>query len=284
MQLTPEQKKAIESQKENCPFCKIIKGEIESKKVYEDDKIIALLDINPASKGHTLVMPKEHYPITPLIPEQDFSYLAKITKKLSGAIKKALICDTNIFIANGAAAGQQSQHFMLHVIPREKHDGIEIFDLKEEGQEKKKLEEAYKILSNNLPIMINNHLKRFPTKDNQGKLVKPLMEVKDKVFTKEQVKNIIENNPQLKEAIIKSPGEFKKMIPTNAQLKQIFANIDVDELIREFVPTWKPGKEVEAEIVEEKKEKKEQKEEKKEKKKEEKEEKADLDEIAGLFK
>ena len=70
----------------------------------------------------------------------------------------------------------------------------------------------------------------------------------------------------------------------NIRYHVVTGPIDVDELIREFVPTWKPGKEVEAEIVEEKKEKKEQKEEKKEKKKEEKEEKADLDEIAGLFK
>jgi galactose-1-phosphate uridylyltransferase len=64
------QEEMLEQQKANCIFCKIVKGEIPSKKVYEDDMMLAILDINPAVKGHILVLPKEHYPIMPLIRQR----------------------------------------------------------------------------------------------------------------------------------------------------------------------------------------------------------------------
>ena len=64
--MSPEQ--IAEMQKQQCIFCKIIKGDIPGKKVFQDDFVEAILDINPAAKGHTLVMPKEHYPILPVIP------------------------------------------------------------------------------------------------------------------------------------------------------------------------------------------------------------------------
>src|SRR3989338_8906925 len=100
MQLSPEQQKAIDTQKAQCPFCKIIKGEIQSKTVYEYDKIIAILDINPAAKGHLLVMPKEHYPIMPLIPPETFEYLFIKTKQISHAVKEGmLIFGDTLFIA-----------------------------------------------------------------------------------------------------------------------------------------------------------------------------------------
>ena len=116
-ELTVEQREALAKQKENCPFCKIIAGEIPSKQVYEDDEVIALLDIHPAIKGHILVMPKEHYPIMPLIPEKTFTHLFKIVSQLSEKLKKSmLVAKTSIFIANGYIAGQNSQHFLLHVM------------------------------------------------------------------------------------------------------------------------------------------------------------------------
>ena len=102
MEVSPEQQKAIDEQKSQCIFCKIIKGEIPSKKVYEDKEIIALLDINPAVKGHLLVMPKEHYPIMPLIPQETFKHLFAKVREIDGCVKEALLCkETTIFIANG---------------------------------------------------------------------------------------------------------------------------------------------------------------------------------------
>jgi histidine triad (HIT) family protein len=227
MELSLEQQKALEAQKEQCPFCKIIKGEIPSKKVYEDDKILAILDINPATKGHLLVMPKEHYPIMPLIPPETFEHLAIKTKKLSKAVKEgALVFGTNIFIANGAAAGQQSQHFMLHVIPREEGDGLSMFDFEKVDVDKAKEEEAFKILSHNLPKMLRDVYKKFPLQTAQG----PAQQEKVS-YSKEELIKIIEANPQLKDAIMKNPAQFKQMIPSNPQLKQLFDNIDVDDII-----------------------------------------------------
>ena len=112
-------------QKSQCIFCQIVDGKVQSKKVYEDNKIVAILDINPASPGHMLVMPKEHYMIMPQIPEDEINHLFGIIKTLSQISLRALEVEgTNILIANGLAAGQKSQHFMIHIIPRKEGDEI----------------------------------------------------------------------------------------------------------------------------------------------------------------
>ncbi len=137
-QLTEEQRKALEEkiksmtpeqlrefQKQQCIFCQIITSKIPSKKVYEDEKCIAVLDINPAAKGHLLLLPKEHYSIMPQVPDADLGHLAKISKDLSQLLLRALKVEgTNIFVANGLVAGQRAQHFMIHIIPRRETDGV----------------------------------------------------------------------------------------------------------------------------------------------------------------
>ena len=125
--MSPEELKAF--QKQQCIFCQIIAGKVPSKKVYEDDKCIAVLDINPAAKGHILLMPKEHYAIMPQMPEAEMSHLFLVSKYLSQLLLKVLkVGGTNVFVANGAAAGQRAQHFMLHVIPRKEGDKILEFE------------------------------------------------------------------------------------------------------------------------------------------------------------
>ncbi len=120
MQLSEDQKKAIEEQKKNCIFCKIVSGEAQAKKVFEDDIVIAIMNINPASKGHLLVMPKEHYFLPTLIPVPIFDHYIKKTKAIAEAAKKAMVnFGCTIFIANGGVAGQQSYHFMAHIIPND---------------------------------------------------------------------------------------------------------------------------------------------------------------------
>lgn len=239
MQLTPEQQQALEAQKAQCPFCKIIKGEIPSKVVYDDDIIIAILDINPANKGHLLVMPKEHYPILPLIPQPTFEALAVKVKQLSKAVKEGmLVFGDTVFIANGAAAGQQSQHFMLHIIPREENDGLSVFEYEKITVDQVKEEEAFKILKYNLPKMMKEVYARFPL---QGKSAPTIS------YSKEELIKIIDMNPQLKQAIIKNPQQFKQMIPQNPQLKELFANINVDDII-ETVTGKKIVKAIDAEF------------------------------------
>ena len=130
-QLSQEEiKKRIEMMKENCIFCKIVKKEIPSKIVFEDDICMAILDINPATMGHLLLMPKEHYMMMPMVPDEVIGHLGVISKYLADLLKEAFNAnDVNVFIANGAAAGQQSQHFMMHVIGRYKDDNLN-FNLK----------------------------------------------------------------------------------------------------------------------------------------------------------
>lgn len=109
--------------KNNCVFCAIAAGEIPSFKVYEDDLVLAYLDINPFTKGHTLVIPKAHS--TGLL-DTDEKTLAEViarVKKVAAHLKAALPCDGfNILQNNGAAAGQTVMHLHFHIVPR---DGAE---------------------------------------------------------------------------------------------------------------------------------------------------------------
>ena len=140
MDMTPEQQAAMqeklknmspeelkEFQKQQCIFCQMIAGKIQVKKVYEDDLCFAILDINPANPGHILLLPKEHYPIMPIIPENEIGHLFIVARELSHALLRALgVEGTNILVANGAAAGQRAQHFMLHIIPRMEGDNVNL--------------------------------------------------------------------------------------------------------------------------------------------------------------
>ncbi len=121
--MSPEQ--IAELQKQNCIFCKIISGEIPSKKVFEDEFCTAILDINPANEGHVLILPKEHYQILPQIPENIVGKLFVVAKEISHSILQAFGAKgTNIFVANGQVAGQRAPHFMIHVFQRAEGDGI----------------------------------------------------------------------------------------------------------------------------------------------------------------
>ena len=105
--------------KNDCVFCAIAAGEIPSFKVYEDDLVLAYLDINPFTKGHTLVIPKAH---SANLLETDEATLAAViarVKKVAAHLKAALPCDGfNILQNNGAAAGQTVMHLHFHIVPR----------------------------------------------------------------------------------------------------------------------------------------------------------------------
>ena len=120
-----------------CLFCKIINGDIPANKVYEDAFILAFLDINPVSPGHTLVTPKKH---SVNILDTDEDILVKLslaTKKISKAILDALDYeDFNLEVNNGKNAGQVIPHAHWHIIPRREGDGLKPWPHKEykEGQ------------------------------------------------------------------------------------------------------------------------------------------------------
>jgi histidine triad (HIT) family protein len=109
---------------ENCIFCKIVKGEIPSARVYEDDKFIAFLDIMPLNHGHTLVIPKKHYETILEIPKEELKNMSGIVKEVTMAISQALAPDGfNIFCNNKKAAGQEVPHLHFHIAPRHRRDG-----------------------------------------------------------------------------------------------------------------------------------------------------------------
>ena len=140
MSSNPKSKEVDSMQKQNCIFCKIIQGEISSKNVYEDDICVAILDINPAAEGHVILLPREHYNIMPLVPEEVISHLFNIAQKLSLILLRGLSMQgTTTFIANGAAAGQKAPHFMIHIIPRVENDGLFKIPKKHVPQEDLKL-------------------------------------------------------------------------------------------------------------------------------------------------
>lgn len=113
--------------KDDCIFCKIANGEIPSNTVYEDEDFRAILDMGPAAKGHTLLLPKEHADNLFELPE-DLASKALVTAKAVGKkIKEKLGADgLNIVQNNGEIAGQTVMHFHIHIIPRYKNDGQKI--------------------------------------------------------------------------------------------------------------------------------------------------------------
>ena len=113
--------------KNDCIFCKIINGEIKQDKLYEDDRTLAILDINPASPrgGHTLVMPKKHYELISEISDEDAKAVMLTIRKLSKTLMK-FEEGLNIIQNNKKVAGQFIPHVHFHLIPRFENDGITI--------------------------------------------------------------------------------------------------------------------------------------------------------------
>ncbi len=105
---------------EGCIFCKIIKGEIPSTRIYEDEKVYAFADINPILEGHTLIIPKRHSENLWEIPEADLSAIHAASKKVAGAMKKGLGADGVACVQlNGKSVNQVVMHYHFHLIPHQ---------------------------------------------------------------------------------------------------------------------------------------------------------------------
>jgi len=112
---------------EDCIFCKIANGEIPSKTLYEDEHFRVILDLGPATKGHALILPKEHAANLYELPDETASAVLVLAKKLAVKMVERLHCDgLNLIQNNGEAAGQTVPHFHLHMIPRYLEDGQSI--------------------------------------------------------------------------------------------------------------------------------------------------------------
>lgn len=110
-----------------CIFCKIIKGEIPTKKVYADDKFIGILDISPRAEGHTLLIPKDHFSDLLSTPASLAGEMQDAIKNICfDLVKKGKAEGFNFIINNGEVAGQVVHHLHVHIIPRKKDDGLKI--------------------------------------------------------------------------------------------------------------------------------------------------------------
>ena len=110
---------------EDCIFCKIARGEIPCARLYEDDRVLAFLDINPVAPGHALVMTKGHFPTVFETPEEDLAACIRAVKKVAGMVFRAVGAEgMNILQNNHRASGQLVDHLHFHLIPRRRGDGF----------------------------------------------------------------------------------------------------------------------------------------------------------------
>ena len=237
-QLTEEQKKELQEklknmspeqllqlQKQQCIFCQIVAGKIPSKNIYEDQSCLAVLDINPAAKGHVLILPKEHYAIMPQVPDEPLAHMLAAAKKISQALLRGLkMSGTNIFIANGLAAGQKSQHFMLHLIPRK--EGDKLFELEETLVESETRNKVKVAVENKLNQVLN--IRREVVGLEEKKALKAIPEKKKEAAPEKE-------EPTSKEPIRKSAKKEKKAEespPENKSRKS--ADVSLDDIANLF--------------------------------------------------
>ena len=136
---------------DDCIFCKILDGELSSVKLYEDDKILILMDIQPINNGHLLIIPKKHAQLITELDDELVSHMFKFAQKMNVAVRNSgLKCEgVNFFLADGESAGQEVFHVHVHVFPRFKGDGFgfkfpEDYENKPSGEELKRVAETIK--------------------------------------------------------------------------------------------------------------------------------------------
>ncbi len=116
---------ATQAAQYDCLFCKIVAGEIPSIKVYEDERVLAFMDINPVNDGHLLIVPKRHADSLLDIDTEDLQMVVVVAQGLARILRRVIEPDgLNLLQNNGRAAGQLINHFHLHVIPRKKDDAL----------------------------------------------------------------------------------------------------------------------------------------------------------------
>lgn len=122
--VTATRKEDGKMRKDDCIFCKIANGEIPSQTLYEDADFRVILDLGPATRGHALILPKEHADNLYELPEELAAKVLPVAKKVGAMMKEKLQCDgLNLVQNNGETAGQTVMHFHMHMIPRYAGDG-----------------------------------------------------------------------------------------------------------------------------------------------------------------
>jgi histidine triad (HIT) family protein len=181
--LTPEQLAYLKQQQQGgqqqqCPFCLIRDGKIQSTFLYQDEHVFAVFDIRPASEGHVLVVPKKHYPSLLEMPANEAGSLFTVSHMLLSPLLKTLQAEgINLFVAEGSVAGQMLDHVIVHLIPRYQQDGLR-FTWQGKETDPKKLEELKQKIT-----------RAIPSSQPQQKIVKqqPAQETTSDLFSDEPV-------------------------------------------------------------------------------------------------
>ena len=128
---------------DNCLFCKIIKGEVPSQKIYEDDKVQVFLDINPTTNGDSLLVPKEHYVTYDELPDDLILHMRDVAKKIE-LINREKLGAEGLTLINNNGIGQEIKHFHIHLLPRYQMEDF-IHQVKKESL--MELDEVYEIMT-----------------------------------------------------------------------------------------------------------------------------------------
>ena len=128
----------------DCIFCKIIKGDIPCMKVYEDDLVLAFLDVNPDSDGHTLIIPKKHYKDINDIPNDLLAHIYNVSKDIMKTLEDKLNCEGFSLLQNNGIV-QEVKHYHLHIKPYYNNKkSIEMIKYEKEIREPKEIYEILK--------------------------------------------------------------------------------------------------------------------------------------------
>ena len=112
---------------DDCIFCKVLSGEIPSEKIYEDEHAVSVMDINPWTRGHAVVIPRKHATDLFEIEDGELEHVAVAAKRVATTLRDTLGCDgINLLQSNGSAAWQTIFHLHVHVIPRYEGDPLEL--------------------------------------------------------------------------------------------------------------------------------------------------------------
>lgn len=242
--MSPEE--IAELQRQNCIFCKIIKGDVPGQTVLSTEHTHAVHDIRPSKDGHVLVMPKEHVPILPLLPPEQFKALFSDMKRVIQGVKEAKKTDkVSVFIANGPAAGQQASHFLLHVMSRDQGDVLEQhLNLPLSSQFKKYQQDMVPALKKNLPLMMKNHFQRIGgTPFSEKPLQSPSSELPESSTEKlavddsqqDKIAQFFEMYPQARSLLEQDVEQFKELLQkVQPEVKELFNGIDLQILSQKF--------------------------------------------------
>lgn len=174
----------------DCVFCSIAEKKIPSNIIYEDEICVAFLDIRPSTLGHTLLIPKKHFQVMQQIEEDTIKHLFLIAKKISHSFLRVLrVKGVNIFIANGASAGQRAPHFIMHIIPRnESNKGI--FQFNQNNLSEKELRQLQIILKKKLSFMFGKEEKKVIEEKKEKKELGDLVQDNDEKVNLDIIGNL----------------------------------------------------------------------------------------------